>query len=328
MIARKAWASLSSIAFVVVATPAPAASLNGKWRGPIGVVQITQKGSEITGVLLADSRVCPFKKGTRVLEGSLMMGNLSGRVRLCATGCADPTEHWAFSMLVRHKNRLSGAAAIKAARGCQVPGRGRKGGVMFRRLRKGKGKGTGKPGPGPTRDPSAPPILSVPDEDGMELADVPMGPEQEGYDPRKAADRREKAMNLARDGGQFLEEGRFEQARKRFEEAVAVDPEYAEGFNGIGVTHAMRRDWDEAARWYQRSIAANPDIGDAYYNLACAYAQTQKPDLAIRYLRLAVLNGYSEVAHLEADSDLEPIRDRKDFRAVLRLSRIGFLGPP
>ncbi len=193
------------------------------------------------------------------------------------------------------------------------------GGVVFRRRV-----------PPPKKDPvTTPPLVTAPDpEDDPEGSDEPdpghqmIGPAQEGYDPRAAASVREKAMNVARDGESYLQEGRFEKARERFLAAVEIDPSYAEGYNGIGVTFALRRDWGESARWYQRSIGTNPDIGDAYFNLACAYSQMGKGDLAVRYLKIAVLNGYSEVAHLQEDGDLEPLRQRKDFKSVLRLSAL------
>lgn len=288
-----------------LAAPALADSVEGRWDGPVGPVRITRDGARVAGVLLEDSPVCPFSKGARVLEGTLSEGNLSGKVRLCTTGCAAAGAQWGFSMLVLRGDRLAGAAYVKAP-GCRVPGRSAKGGVSFRRATEGL---------------PPPPLARV---DGG-VAPRPAGPEAPpgSYDPRHAASLRERAMNVARDGLELLQAGRFEQARARFEAAVAIDPDYAEGLNGIGVTYALRRDWAEAVGWYQRSIAANPDIGDAYYNLACAYAQTERPELAVRYLRLAVLNGYSEVSHLTGDPDLEPLRSLEAYRAVVALGRIG-----
>ncbi len=235
-------------------------------------------------------------------------------------------------MLVLAGRRLSGAAAVKVGEGCRIQGRTPKGGIVFVR-RRGR---TAKKAPALPAPPlvSAGPVGGAADGDEGSLdagtgTHGMVGPKTEGYDPRAASDVREKAMNVARDGAAYLEEGRFEKARERFQEAVRIDPTYAEGYNGIGVTFALRRDWDEAVRWYQRSIGANPDIGDAYYNLACAYAQTGKHDLAVRYLRIAVLNGYSEVSHLREDPDLAPLRERKDYQSVLRLGALaGTAGGP
>ncbi|MDF1566102.1 MAG: tetratricopeptide repeat protein [Deltaproteobacteria bacterium] len=293
---------------------AEAAKLSGVWDGPLGPVKISQSGGRVTGTLAAPSEHCGLKKGERVVDGTMMAGNFSGKVRLCQTGCDTEGPGWAFAMLVQAGRRLSGAAAIKIGAGCRVPGRTDNGGVVFHR-----------------RAPPKPKVETPPPEgdEGTETGtgesgsapDHPMvGPAQEGYDPRMAGSLREKAMNVARDGATYLEEGRFEKARERFMEAIEIDPSYAEGYNGIGVTYALRRDWDEAASWYQRSIGTNPDIGDAYYNLACAYAQTGKADLAVRYLRIAVLNGYSETTNLKEDPDLAPLRKRKDFQGVLKLT--------
>jgi len=310
---------------------AQGAALRGLWRGPVGIVKMETKGGSVVGRLQRDSKRCSFKKGDRVLEGTLAFGNFSGKLRLCSTGCEAATEQWGFAMLVVSKSRLSGAAALKVPAGCSVPGRSEKGAVVFQRV----------------KARSAPPLVKASErvaaqvtgggsEDSGESAEAddegsdpsrPIGTSQEGYDPRAAADVRQKAMNIARDGANYLQEGRFEEARARFQAAVKVDPSYAEGFNGIGVSYAMRRDWVAAAKAYQRSIGAGPDLGDAYYNLACAYAQTGKADMAVRYLRIAVLNGYSDIANLLEDPDLAPIRKRADFKGVIALGKLSSASP-
>jgi hypothetical protein len=292
---------LLGLAAALMLGPRPAAAespLSGRWQGPVGEVIFVEDGDGFEGRLAADSPVCPFRQGEPVLRGTVVAGSMTANVRLCLTGCeVAEADRWAFALLVVQPERLAGAAHV-AADGCTVPGRGPGGSVVLERL----------PDPGPAPEGDGLPV-------GLEVA-------EDTYDPRRSADVRERALAEARVGAALLGQGRFEAARKRFEAAVALDPTYAEGYNGIGVTHALRRDWEEAVVWYRRSIAAGPDIGDAYYNLACAYAQTGEADLAVRYLRLAVLNGYMAVDHLREDPDLEPLRERADFAAVLQLGEI------
>jgi tetratricopeptide (TPR) repeat protein len=61
------------------------------------------------------------------------------------------------------------------------------------------------------------------------------------------------------------------------------------------------------------------------YNLACIHAlmmpgsadRARHADLAMGWLRRAVAGGYRDVAHMKRDSDLDALRDRKDFRDLI-----------
>src|SRR5207237_5817710 len=69
-----------------------------------------------------------------------------------------------------------------------------------------------------------------------------------GYDPRaarKAGTPQGEAEKMLVIGAAYLEEGRFERARKAFREALEKDPQRAEAYNGVGVTYYARGDFDE-----------------------------------------------------------------------------------
>jgi tetratricopeptide (TPR) repeat protein len=121
-----------------------------------------------------------------------------------------------------------------------------------------------------------------------------------------------------KDGAAWLSEGNFERARKRFEEAVELDPRLPEAFNGIGVTFRMRNDLGAAMGWYKRALAVDPDFGDAYYNMACVYALQGRPELALRYLQIAAVNGYASAEGIEEDPDLESLRGLPAYQALVK----------
>ena len=83
-------------------------------------------------------------------------------------------------------------------------------------------------------------------------------------------------------GAALMQEGRFEAARKEFKKAVDVAPARGEAYNGVGVTFAMRQDYDAAIDWYKKGLEAAPGFGDLYYNLACAYSRQDKASMAVR----------------------------------------------
>lgn len=53
------------------------------------------------------------------------------------------------------------------------------------------------------------------------------------------------------------------------------------------------------------------------YNEACCYCRLGRLDDAVTALQQAKTLGYAELAHLQTDEDLEPIRDRPEVRALL-----------
>lgn len=128
-----------------------------------------------------------------------------------------------------------------------------------------------------------------------------------------------KAEALLHEGLALLQAGRFEQARTVFERAVEASPGRGEAYNGVGVTHAMRGEWREAIDWYKRGLEAQPAFADLYYNLACAYARLDKPSMALRYLKLSALKGWTQAELMLADPDLESLRELEDFLAVVAL---------
>jgi tetratricopeptide (TPR) repeat protein len=60
-----------------------------------------------------------------------------------------------------------------------------------------------------------------------------------------------------------------------------------------------------------------PEDDLARYNLACSLARNGQADEAIDALSRAILLGYDDLSHMEADPDLESLRDHPDFHALL-----------
>jgi len=187
-------------------------------------------------------------------------------------------EAWAGAVLLVGPKALSGAAHVK--KGCAAPALGKNGGLAFTR---------------------APPAGARPT--------APKPPSGQA---------RAQAREILRDGAAWLAEGNFEKARKRFQDAIALDGRIPEAFNGVGVTFRMRNDLGSALGWYKKALAVDPDFGDAYYNMACVYALQGQPELALRYLQIAAMNGYATAEGIDEDPDLESLRDEPAYRALVK----------
>jgi hypothetical protein len=264
------------------ALAAPAApAVGGEYDSPLGRVRVEGDGTSYRGTLLVPSGPCKFTKGEQVLKATLLDDSLAGEVRLCQTGCAAP-EAWAKGVLLVGPRGLSGAVHVSA--GCQAPV-GKNGGLVFTRAAAPKAAGSVTPKVKP---------------------------------PPATAGAVEQARAAMRDGATWLGEGNFEKARARFEEAVALAPKLPEAYNGVGVSYRGRGDFAAALTWYKKALGVDPDFGDAYYNMACVYALSGQPDLALRYLQIAAVNGYATAEGIGEDPDLASLRELKAYQALVR----------
>jgi TPR repeat len=281
--APRSLAFLASLGFVVAPLSARAGPhappFAGRFESPLGRVEVEVDGATVVGRLLEPARACPFHAGDEVLRGTVLDDSMAGKVRVWLRGDGcKASEAWGSAVLLAAPAGLSGAVHVEAP-GCRTP-LGPKGGLALARL---------VAGARPPRPPAA-----------------------------VAGSRRERARAAIRDGAAYLAEGGFEPARKRFLEALEIDPRVPEAMNGVGVTYRMRNDLPAALEWYKKALAVDPDFGDAYYNMACVYALQGEKDLALRYLQIAALNGYASAEGIDADPDLTALHDEPAFQSLLK----------
>jgi phospholipase/carboxylesterase len=75
-------------------------------------------------------------------------------------------------------------------------------------------------------------------------------------------------------------------------------------------------DWARAVEIGSELLAMLPGQPLLEYNLACVYALNGDADEALDILGRAAASGFRDVAHLDADRDLDPVRDLPGFNAV------------
>ena len=75
--------------------------------------------------------------------------------------------------------------------------------------------------------------------------------------------------------------------------------------------------YEEAARYYLAALRY--DVTDVLniYNLACCYGLLEEPELAARYLALAVEAGFTSIEQIQRDGDFDPVRGAPAFAAVI-----------
>jgi hypothetical protein len=266
---------------LVTSTSAAAAGLTGTFATPVGVVSVSEKDGLVTGKLIDKKNPCGLPQGHVILDGSRLDDSITGTLRACKTGdgCAGPLEGAVMLLITRNGSTLSGAVYFDAGN-CKTPIDSS--GVTFKKI-------VGKPKPSDTQ----------------------------AAKPKASA--RARAEALAREAQTILQsnEGNAEEARAKLSQAVAIDPTYSEGFVGLGVTYFVRDRYDEALEEYKRALEANPMNGDAYYNTACVYAVKGDVAQALRYLRIARLNGFVQIDTLN-DPDLKNLAGNPEFEKLKR----------
>ncbi len=117
-------------------------------------------------------------------------------------------------------------------------------------------------------------------------------------------------------GELHLKNSDVDAAKADFEEILKKDTTVEEGSCRHYALHFLGRD-EEAAEWQEKLIALNPDNPGNYYDKACLYSRMGRLDEAVASLRSAFEKGFRSFAHIEHDDDMDAIRQREDFKALV-----------
>jgi len=89
----------------------------------------------------------------------------------------------------------------------------------------------------------------------------------------------------------------------------------------MAFTLLLARRFAEAIQHFRRALEVDPKDVLSLYNLACAYALAGQADEALDALEAAVEGGFEDADHIEADADLESVRDRDRFKRIVARAR-------
>ena len=127
----------------------------------------------------------------------------------------------------------------------------------------------------------------------------------------------------------------FSEALAKFRDSQAIEQEQAEfeiGFFGCIldrnptnvdvirrlVEHLSRRaNYDAALPLYRKLVNLRPNDCIARYNLSCTLSMLGHIEEAVSVLKQAFEIGYCDIAHLETDADMEPLRDHPGYVDIL-----------
>jgi phospholipase/carboxylesterase len=75
----------------------------------------------------------------------------------------------------------------------------------------------------------------------------------------------------------------------------------------------QKADYENAARYYLVYLQNAPDDATSWYNLSCCYGLLGNAEYAAKYLKIAYKKGFTDVGHVEQDTDFTKVKAEKDF---------------
>jgi serine/threonine protein kinase/tetratricopeptide (TPR) repeat protein len=141
--------------------------------------------------------------------------------------------------------------------------------------------------------------------------------------PRSVAAMQNKAHALSK-------QGKNREAIRTLDALLALYPDYVPGRAGRGLIHARLGNEKEAVADAEEALKRDPAPANAY-QIAGIYAQLDRVrpgarNEAFRLLTSALRNGFGH-EYIEADKDLDPLRETAEFKRILESVRALRAGP-
>jgi clan AA aspartic protease (TIGR02281 family) len=137
----------------------------------------------------------------------------------------------------------------------------------------------------------------------------------EDYNEGIAVDEEYPYIYLMR-GTLYMEDGNTEKANQDFKKVIEKDTVVISGTCRHYALHFLGRS-AEAIEWMDKLIDLDENDPGSWYDKACLYARMGKLDESVDALRISFEKGNRAFPHIEHDNDMDPIRDREDFKVLI-----------
>jgi tetratricopeptide (TPR) repeat protein len=124
--------------------------------------------------------------------------------------------------------------------------------------------------------------------------------------------------SLYKKARRFQKSGRFQEAKRLYEETLSVDPDYVDALNNLGVIHIHDKNYSAARAIFAKAIRLKPGYVDSYYNLACLHALKGELTQGLSQLKKAASLDQSVKEWARTDSDLQNLRRVPEFEEIIR----------
>ncbi len=100
--------------------------------------------------------------------------------------------------------------------------------------------------------------------------------------------------------------------------ATIKDPKFEDAFYNLGNAYLLKREITEAKEALNKALDIDPTDCYTFYSLACTFSVENKISEALDYLEKSLLFGFTELEHIQQDTDLNNIRNESKFKALIK----------
>ena len=128
----------------------------------------------------------------------------------------------------------------------------------------------------------------------------------------------DQGMTLYSQALALQKEGRLEDAKKLYEDALERSPHLASALNNLGAIYIKEKNYDMARRMLEKAIQTEPGYVDPYYNLACLHALQNDVGRSLAYLRKATAVNEAVRQWAKTDEDLRNLRGHSEYKKIIQ----------
>jgi len=136
-------------------------------------------------------------------------------------------------------------------------------------------------------------------------------------------------------GTVFYGEKDYRKAENYYKKALRLKPECASFYSNLGTAYFAEHKYKKGLESYQRAFAIDQNVfinesveriaengpieeqAQLNFELAKLYANAGNMDAALRYLRLAFIDGFDDVKKIMAAKEFAALREKPEFRLLL-----------
>lgn len=96
-----------------------------------------------------------------------------------------------------------------------------------------------------------------------------------------------------------------------------ADRNHIMALNQLALYDLKKEDYKESAKKYQQLVKLDPNFAPGYYNLAIVFARLNKPDMAVKSLKKAVLNDPKAAQRIKDEPAFATLASLPEFKELL-----------
>jgi tetratricopeptide (TPR) repeat protein len=128
----------------------------------------------------------------------------------------------------------------------------------------------------------------------------------------------DEAMVLYRRALFLQKEGRLQEGKTLYSEALELSPHLVSALNNLGTIHIKEKDYPAAGRAFEKAIRIKPGYVDPYYNLACLHALQNDVGRSLFYLKKAISIDKEVRKWARVDKDLQKLHGHSEYENIIQ----------